>query len=83
MKQTESVLKKAGLSFSHQELIDTLKEVELFVIKDKRGKEGKAYIVFISQGQYAKISCKGFPVKRNNAEKAFFGLFFWKGHMVL
>lgn len=45
LKQTEIILKKAGLSFSHQELIDTLKEVELFVIKDKRGKDGKAYII--------------------------------------
>ena len=45
LKQTEIVLKKAGLSFSHQELIDILKEVELFVIKDKRGKDGKAYII--------------------------------------
>ena len=45
LRKTEMVLKKAGLSFSPQELIDILRGVELFVIKDKRGKDGKEYII--------------------------------------
>ena len=38
-------LKKAGCFVSPQELIDTLKEVELFVIKNKRRKGGAAYVI--------------------------------------
>ena len=35
LRKTEMVLKKAGLSFSPQELIDILKNVETFIIQDK------------------------------------------------
>ena len=35
LRHTEITLQKAGLSFSPQEIIDTLKDVESFLIKDQ------------------------------------------------
>ena len=45
LRYTEIVLKKADCFISPQELIDTLKEVELFVIKDKRRRGGATYVI--------------------------------------
>ena len=45
LRWTEIKLQKAGLFFSPQELIDILKEVETFIIKDKIKKTGACYCV--------------------------------------
>ena len=45
LRWTEIFLKKAGCFLSPQELIETLKEVELFVIKDKKRKAAQAYCI--------------------------------------
>ena len=45
LRHTELTLKKSGLKFSLQELIDILKEVESFIIRDKIKKPALSYCV--------------------------------------
>ena len=45
LKHTQIVLKKAGLYFSLQDLIDTLKTVESFIIRDKIKKPSFSYCI--------------------------------------
>ena len=45
LRHTEIVLKKAGLYFSPQELIDTLKKAESFIIRDRMKKSSFAYCI--------------------------------------
>ena len=45
LRHTELRLKKAGLNFSLQELIDILKSVEIFIIRDKIKKPALSYCV--------------------------------------
>ena len=45
LRRTEIVLKKAGLSFSPQELIDTLKQAETFILTDKIKKPAVSYCI--------------------------------------
>jgi len=63
LRQTEISLKKAGLFFSPEELIATLKDVESFIIKDKVKKEGKAYCVPRELSQKAQGIYKAFQKK--------------------
>ena len=54
LRYTELTLKKAGLFFSLQELIDILKRVEFFIIRDKIKKPALSYCVprgFIKGGR--------------------------------
>ena len=45
LRKTEMVLKKAGLSFSPQELIDILKNVETFILTDKMKRPAVSYAI--------------------------------------
>ena len=45
LRRTEIVLKKAGLSFSPQELIDILKKAETFILTDKIKKPAVSYCI--------------------------------------
>lgn len=45
LRRTEIVLKKAGLSFSPQELIDILKQAETFILTDKIKKPAVSYCI--------------------------------------
>ena len=68
LRQTEMILQKAGVYFSPQSLIDTLKEVESYIIKDKiRKKEREIYCVPNKLSLEAKriyqIFKKSFPQK--------------------
>lgn len=45
LRWTENVLKKAGLCFSPEELIAILKEVEIFIIRDKIKKPAISYCI--------------------------------------
>ncbi len=67
LRRTEIVLKKAGLFFSPQELIDILKNGETFILQDKIKKPVVSYCIPRALSQPAKkiysVFNKQFPKK--------------------
>ena len=73
LRQTEIKLKKAGLSFSPQELIDILKNVETFILKDIIKKPAVSYCIPRALSKPAQeiysVFNKEFPKKPYKIEK--------------
>ena len=73
LRKTEIRLKKAGLSFSPQELIDILKNVETFILTDKIKKPAVSYCIPRTLSKQAQeiysVFSKQFPKKPYKIEK--------------